>query len=145
MMVLKWASHLPSQSTEKEKTQNFSAANLSRLSPELKLKLNERYKNAKKDVTRNKMKNRNVSSWSFNINAYSDHICLYTFRFRVADLLRIIELLHLPDGRISRKSYTCDKMTLCCIALKILSCSSNWMDLEITFRIKSSILGEMFW
>lgn len=110
----------------------------------MKLKLFARCNNAKKDVKRIEMRNRNVSSLSFNINAYFDQMSLYNFWFRVAESLQIVDLLHSSTGRTSRKRYTCYKITSCGKVLKILSCTSNWMDLEITFGIKSPKLCEIF-
>ena len=133
------------KSRKKKRLRIFALALSSTASPRITMKLWKRYKNAKKDVKLINMRQKTIKSSSFNVNTYCDKMALHDFRFKVSDLKKIMELLHLPTARTRRRRYYCDKITSCCIVLKRLSSPCTWMDMEETFGMRSCALSEVFW
>lgn len=133
------------EARQKKRMATFAAALGSTASSGMKILLYERYKSARKDVQQIEMRSRIIKTCTFNINNYSEFMSLHDFRFKVTDLPKIADLLHLPNSVTKRRRYRCDSITSCCIVLKRLSSPSNWKDLETTFGMASPMLSEIFW
>jgi len=88
-----------------------------------------------------------TSSFAFNFNSFSDSECLRQFRFRKADIVKLINALGLDDNywSTSRNRYMTSGLLTTCVILKRLSSPMNWADLEIMFGKHSSQLSEIFW
>lgn len=85
-----------------------------------------------------------MSTCTFYISMYFDHIPLHYFCFRVSDIRKTGPVLHVANGKIWRRGYVCDELTSGCMALKRMSFPYNWMYLEVKFGFPSSALSEIF-
>lgn len=92
-----------------------------------------RNKHAKNDVKHIINRTRDARTCSSNLK-YSNCMALLDFRFKVTDVSKIENLVHLPGGVTKSRRYECDYITSCCIFLKILSSPCSWVYLEENFE-----------
>eukprot|EP00171_Calliarthron_tuberculosum_P001560 IDg1560t1 len=86
-----------------------------------------------------------VVTSTFNLNAFSDEVCLREFRFRKQEVPIINNIVNWTTGVTKRNRYVCEQVTATCILLRRLAYPSRWTDLEPMFGMHSSALSEVFY
>lgn len=85
-----------------------------------------------------------VSGSSFNLNIYTDEICLRDFRFRKHEVGTIMGIVNW-NGATKRNRYACDEISATFLLLRRLYYPCRWTDLETTFGMHASALCEVFY
>lgn len=76
---------------------------------------------------------------------YSQHASLSEFRFHPSELGNVAMLMHWHGEPTKRSRNRRDSIAACYVVLRNLSTPCRWYDLETTFGIRSSKIGESFW
>lgn len=116
-------------------------------SPFFKIWFGNRNKKAKKDCNQILLRQKTEAMNFFNVTSYSYEMALHDFRVLLANLKFL--LMTTPSSwderRTIRKGYYCDDTTECFFALKILSSTCTWRNIDETFGTRGPIFKDVFW
>ena len=78
---------------------------------------------------------------------FSDAVMLQLFRFRRADIYRLVPFIAWPEAkhRTKRNRYAVTPLLVTCVVLRRLASPTLWADLELLFGLLTSQLSEVFW
>ena len=109
----------------------------------------QKYGEHKREYDRQLQRVRHISQsdFFFNFNSISDSDCVFMFRFRKCDVVRMVQALAWPDAVTftKRNRYSTNPILSTCIILRRLASPTRWRDMELTFGKRSSQLSEIFW
>lgn len=107
------------------------------------------YKQRRDDLQHHLERSNRISTadFSFNFNSFSEASCLSLFRFRKADLIRVVRLIGWPQEKVhtSRNRYSVSPILACCVMLRRIATPARWRDLEELFGKHGPQLSEIFW
>ena len=120
---------------------NFMLAIELELGPLIIYRFYRKLKSVKHDMKMIKLRKRNISTTTFNVNIYSDEQSLKHFRFRCSEIRTVADIIGFTVGKTARRQYYCNEVTAACIVLRRLASPCRWSDLEVMFGMRSCVLS----
>ena len=85
------------------------------------------------------------SSLTFNFYAFRGVRCLFLFRFRKQDVIRMVTTIAWKGENKTNHRYICSPILVTCIVLCRLTTPARWRDMEMQFGKPGGQRSEMFW
>ena len=109
-----------------------------------KVVLVRNYRRAQREAAISLDRQRRIRVTSFKLNAFSSQECLSLFRFRPADLGRLVDLLQI-DVLFPRTRFSVGSIECFAIVLRRLASPARWVDLEELFGRSGAALCHIFY
>lgn len=97
-----------------------------------------------REVRRLKLRSRQISGTTFNLNSLSERDCLEDYRFKKQHVAMLSELTSWSCV-IERNLYACNPLVATFIFLHRLSSMVRWCDVETRYGMFRSQIFEVFW